>query len=149
MLAFCKALESMAFCDGCFERLGFLCDEVESVLLLSPWERLLECPFSRCAGPSSVCGMLASRLKEEVGRAGSGVARAEVDRYEVSPALEESSQKVPDSLSAPGPGKYVERSVFGSRPDRAAPTRSSCDKDGSCTMGGRVVSGGTAGCCGW
>lgn len=149
MLAFCNALESMAFCDGCFERLGFLCDEVESVLLLSPWDRLLECPFSRYAAPSSVCGMVASRLKAEVGREGSGVARGEVDRYEVSPALEESSQKVPDSLSAPGPGKYVARSGFGSRPDKAAPTRSSCDREGSCTMGGRVVSGGTAGCWWW
>lgn len=105
VLAFCNALESMAFCEGCFERLGFRCEEVESVLLLSPWDRLLVCPFSRYAAPSSVCGMVASRLKVEVGREGSGVARAEVDRYEVSPALDESSQKVPDSLSAPGPGK--------------------------------------------
>jgi hypothetical protein len=91
--------------------------------------------------------MVASRLKAEVGRCGSGVLRGEVDRYEVSPFLEESSQKVPDSLPTPGPGKYVVRSGLGSgsRPDRAAPTRSSCDREGSCTIGGRLVSGGTAG----
>lgn len=92
-----------------------------------------------------MCGMVVSLLKAEVGREGSGVAHAEVERYEVSPALEESSQKCPDSLSAPAPGKYVPRSSLESWPDKAAPTKSSCDRDGSCTMGGRVVSGGTAG----
>lgn len=149
MFAFCNAFDNMAFWDGCFDRDGFLCDdEVESWLLFNPWDRLREWPFSRKPAALSVRGIVAPRLKAEVGSDGSGVARADADIYEDSPAVVESSQKRPKLFSAaPGPCKGVTWSCFGSswKPASAAPTRSSCDKDGSCTIGGNVAKGGIDG----
>ena len=82
MFAFCSALDSIAFWDGCFDRDGFFCDDdVESWLLLNPWDRFREWPFPREEEVAlSVCGMVAPRLKAEVGNVESGVARADVDR---------------------------------------------------------------------
>lgn len=85
-----------------------------------------------------------------MGRDGSGVVRADVDIYENSLVVVESSRKRPELFSAaPDPGKCVTCSCFGPsssrNPDSAAPTRSSCDKEGSCIMGGNVAKGGIDG----
>lgn len=82
MLAFCKALESIAFCDG---GLAFVLGDVAlSVLLFKPCDRLLWWPRTKVAEALSVCAMVASRLKADLGSTESGLSRADVDRNEVS-----------------------------------------------------------------
>lgn len=90
--------------------------------------------------------MVGSRLKADVGKVESGVARGDVDKYEVSLNVVDSSPpKRPDSFSVLGLGKYVVCCGLGSCTDDAACPKSSWLSDGRKTIGGSVSSGGIVG----
>lgn len=131
MLAFCRALESMAFCEGSF-RSRLLGDEVLSVLLFNPWDRLLWWPRTNGGDDAlSVCGIVASTSLASLGRVDSGLPRAEVDKYEVSCAARYSSPRRPVLLP-----------VLGCDVESAARPKSSWSRDGRGNMGGSVARGG-------
>lgn len=109
MFAFCSALESMAFWEGCLARSRLLGEEALSVLLLRPCDLLLEWPRWKPEA-FSLCGMAGSQLKAEVDKVGSG---GDVDKYEVSLNVVDSSP----------PGRYVVRSALGSCAAAAAAAR--------------------------